>query len=76
MEKVSVTCRLEPAAVAFLDQLAEVTERDRSYLIKKAVESFIAKERWQIAEVEAAQAEVKDGKILSEEELAASIKKW
>ncbi len=76
MEKVSITCRLEPEAVAFLDQLAEVTERDRSFLIKKAVESFIANERWQLDEVQAAQAEAKAGQLVSEAELAKQMKTW
>ena len=76
MEKVSVTCRLEPASVAFLDQLASATERDRSYLIKKAVETFIANERWQIEEVQAAQAEMAAGQVVSEAELAKQMKTW
>lgn len=76
MEKVNVTCRLEQDAVVFLDQLAAVTERDRSFLIKKAVERFIAAERWQMEEVEAARREAQEGKVLSEADFAANMKTW
>lgn len=76
MERVSVTCRLESDDVVFLDKLAERLERDRSYLIKKAVADFIAKEKWQIEEVERALAEMKSGKFLTEEQFDVDMKTW
>lgn len=57
MEKVNVTCRLDATDVAFLDKLAKTTERDRSYLIKKAVANYIELQRWQIEEIERALTE-------------------
>jgi RHH-type transcriptional regulator, rel operon repressor / antitoxin RelB len=76
MDTVSVTCRLEPEDVQFLDKLAGIMERDRSYLIKKAVGDFIAVQKWQVEEVEAAWAEVRAGKVLTEKEFDAEMKKW
>jgi len=61
MEKVNVTCRLDAEDVAFLDKLAELTDRDRSYLIKQAVAEFISLQKWQIEEVEAAIVEADSG---------------
>lgn len=76
MERVAVTCRLEPDDVVFLDKLAELMERDRSFLIKKAVTDFIVAQRWQIEEVEQARAEARYGKILSEDEFDADVRTW
>ncbi len=76
MERVAVTCRLEPDDVVFLDKLAELMERDRSFLIKKAVSDFIVAQRWQIEEVEQARAEARSGKILSEDEFDADVRTW
>jgi RHH-type transcriptional regulator, rel operon repressor / antitoxin RelB len=76
MEKVSVTCRLSAEAVAFLDELGKSADRDRSYLIKEAVDKFIAQQRWQVEEVERASAEVRQGKVLTEEEFDADMKTW
>ena len=50
MEKVSVTVRLDEDTVAFLDKLGEVEDRDRSYLVRKAVANFVELHRWQIEE--------------------------
>ena len=71
MEKVNVTCRLDAKDVAFLDKLAEATERDRSYLIKKAVAEYIALQRWQIEEIEQALKEAEAGDFASDKEVRA-----
>jgi RHH-type rel operon transcriptional repressor/antitoxin RelB len=76
MEKVSVTCKLNQEDVAFLDKLAGVTDRDRSYLIKQAVADFIAAQKWQIEEVEAAIAEADRGEFLNDEEFRAEVRSW
>jgi predicted transcriptional regulator len=71
MEKVNVTVRLEKDAVEFLDELGKSLDRDRSYLIKEAVESYISLHRWQIEEIKKAVAEADAGQFLSDEESAA-----
>jgi len=70
-EKVSVTIRLDQETVAFLDRLADVEDRDRSYLIKQAVANFVLLHRWQIEEIEKAVKEADAGLFLSDEETAA-----
>jgi len=70
-DKICVTVRLDQDTVAFLDQLAEVEDRDRSYLIKKAVANFVGLHRWQIEEIEKAVKEADAGLFLSDEETAA-----
>ena len=67
-EKVSVTVRLDRDTVAFLDQLAGVEDRDRSYMIKQAVANFVRLHRWQIEEIEKAVNEADAGLFLSDEE--------
>ena len=67
-EKVSVTVRLDQDTVAFLDQLAGVEDRDRSYMIKQAVANFVRLHRWQIEEIEKAVNEADAGLFLSDEE--------
>lgn len=70
-DRVNVTCRLDADDVAFLDKLAEVRDRDRSYLIKQAVAEYIALQRWQIEEVERALEEAKAGKFATDKEVRA-----
>jgi predicted transcriptional regulator len=71
MEKMNVTIRLEKDAVEFLDELGKSLDRDRSYLIKEAVDSYISLHRWQIEEIKMALAEADAGLFLSDEESAA-----
>ena len=71
MTKVNVTCRLDGDAVAFLDTLGKNVDRDRSYLIKDAVNRYIEMHRWQIEEIEKALAEAEAGDFASDTEVKA-----
>jgi RHH-type transcriptional regulator, rel operon repressor / antitoxin RelB len=76
MEKVSVTVKLDQDTVAFLDRLAKVEDRDRSYMIKQAVASFVTLHRRQIEEIEEAVREADAGHFASEDEVARWFGKW
>lgn len=69
MEKVNVTLRLGKEVVAMLDQLAQSDERDRTYLIKKAIDSYLQMRQWQIEETKKALAEAEAGEFASEEDV-------
>lgn len=71
MEKVNVTVRLAKDAVEFLDDLGKSLDRDRSYLIKEAVESYISLHRWQVEEIKKAVAEADAGDFASHEDVEA-----
>ena len=76
MEKMNVTIRLEKDAVEFLDELGKSLDRDRSYLIKEAVASYISLHKWQIEEIKKAIAEADAGLFASEEEVEELFRKW
>lgn len=75
-EKVNVTVRLDQDIVAFLDKLAEVEDRDRSYMIKQAVSNFVQLHRWQIEEIERAVKEADAGLFASDKEVEEYFGKW
>jgi len=68
--------RLDPDTVAFLNKLAELQDRDRSYLIKQAVGNFVELHRWQIEEIEKAIKEADEGLFASDEEVESRFSKW
>lgn len=76
MEKVNVTCRMDKDDVEFLDNLGASMDRDRSYMLKYAVARLKSDHEWQVAEVERARQEVRDGKVLTDEEFEADLKSW
>ena len=69
----SVTFRLDDEKLRFLDVLADAHDRDRSYLLKEAVENYIDLHRWQISEIRQAIAEADAGDFASEEEVKAAF---
>ena len=76
VEKVSVTVRLDHEIVDFLDRLAEVEDRDRSYLIKRAVANYVEFHRWQIDEIRKAVEEAEAGLFATEETTDRLFSKW
>jgi RHH-type transcriptional regulator, rel operon repressor / antitoxin RelB len=73
MEKVNVTCRLASEDVAFLDKLGTLWDRDRSYLVKKAVSEYVALHRWQIEEIDKAIEEADAGMFASDKQVKAAF---
>jgi len=69
MEKSNVTVRLEADKIALLDDLAKSDDRDRSYLIKQAIDGYLRMRQWHIEEIKKAIAEADAGDFASEEEV-------
>jgi predicted transcriptional regulator len=76
MEKSNVTVRLEANKIALLDQLAKHDDRDRSYLIKLAIDQYLASHQWRIEETKKAIAEADAGDFASDEEMERLFAKW
>ncbi len=70
METVNITCRVDAKDVKFLDSLAQSMERDRSYLIKKALADYIENQRWHMEETKRAIKEADAGLFASDKEVA------
>jgi len=70
------TVRVKDDVADKLDQLAEKLDRSRSYLTAQAIEDFIEREAWQLAEIEAGLAEAERGEFASEADLARVVGKY
>ncbi|ESY65604.1 CopG family ribbon-helix-helix protein [Mesorhizobium sp. B283B1A] len=70
------TVRLPDDTANRLDQLAEKLDRSRSYMAAQAIEDFVARQEWQLAEIEAGLAEAERGEFANDQELAAVIGKY
>jgi predicted transcriptional regulator len=69
----SVTFRLDDEKIHFLDQLATSMDRDRSYLLNDAVETYIDVKKWQLDEIKAAIVEADAGDFASAAEVKAAF---
>jgi predicted transcriptional regulator len=70
------TVRISEEATEKLDNLAAKLDRSRSYVAARAIEDFIAREAWQIAEIEAGLAEAERGDFATQAEVDAVIRKY
>ena len=65
------TIRLDDETLAKLDALAANTERSRSWLATKAIETYVELNAWQVEQIKAGLAEADRGEFVSEADLDA-----
>ena len=69
------TVRIADETAEKLDRLAGKLDRSRAYMAARAIEDFVQREEWQIAEIEAGLAEADRGDFADAAEVAAVISK-
>ncbi len=65
------TIRLDDEMLAKLDALAADTDRSRSWIAARAIESYVELNAWQIAKIKEGIAQADRGEFATEEELDA-----
>lgn len=70
-QTTTMTVRLPVDLRDSLDRLADATERTRSWLAQDAIRKYVAREEWQIAEIEAAVREADAGDFATDAEVNA-----
>ena len=70
------TVRLPDDVAKKLDALAEKLDRSRSYVAARAISDFVAREEWQLADIEAGLREAERGEFASEADVAATIARF
>lgn len=72
----TMTIRLEPDLKRRLDQLAEATNRSKSFLAAEALRDFVELNEWQIEEIQDAIKEADAGDFASEQAVKETLNKW
>ncbi len=70
------TVRLSDDVARKLDALASKLDRSRSYVAAQAIGDFVAREAWQLADIEAGLREAERGEFATDAEVAAVIAKY
>ncbi|PIO96962.1 CopG family ribbon-helix-helix protein [Pleomorphomonas carboxyditropha] len=70
------TVRLDDEKARKLDRLASKLDRSRSYLAAQAIDDYLAREEWQIAEIEAGLAEADRGEFAAADDLSRVVAKY
>lgn len=69
MDKQTITFRLDSDKVSALDALASALDRDRTYLLKEAVEAYLDVQQWQIEHIKAAVRQADSGKFIEHDQI-------
>lgn len=72
----TMTIRLEEDTKSRLDQLAEATQRSRSFLAAEAIRDYIALNEWQIGEIRKAVKEAERGEFASDAQVKTFFDGW
>lgn len=70
------TIRVPDDVAERLNQLAQKLDRSRSYMAAQAIEDFVAREEWQLAEIEAGIVEADRGDFASGDDVARVVSKY
>ena len=76
MNKNTITFRLDAAQKKDLDAIAASLDRDRSYVLKEAVRSYLEIHRWRIAHIKEGLQQAKAGHFASEKDVTEAFSKW
>ena len=72
----TLTIRIESDLKDRLDELANVTNRSKSFLAAEAIQEFVDLNEWQLQEIKTALAEADAGDFASAKELKKMLGKW
>jgi predicted transcriptional regulator len=70
------TIRVPDEVADRLNQIAQKLDRSRSYMAAQAIEDFVSREEWQLAEIEAGIAEADRGEFASDDDVARVVGKY
>lgn len=72
----TVTFRLETLKRAELDAIAATMDRDRTYVLKQAVEAYLDAHRWQTEHIKTGLEQANAGEFATDEEVSAAFDQW
>lgn len=70
------TIRVPDEVADRLNQIAQKLDRSRSYMAAQAIQDFVSREEWQLAEIEAGIAEADRGEFASDDDVARVVGKY
>lgn len=70
------TVRVQDDIVEKLDKIAALSDRSRAYLAAQAIEDYVAREAWQLAEIQAGVEEADRGEFAGANDLADVVAKY
>jgi predicted transcriptional regulator len=76
MAKSTITVRVENRKRQALDTLAHAMDRDRSYILNQAIETYLDLHTWQIAHIREGLRQAQSGRFASDSEVKKAWARW
>ena len=76
MGKSTITFRLDREKREALDSIAEVVDRDRSYVLNEAIDAYLDVHAWQIQHIRKGLEQAEAGQFAAEREVARAFARW
>ena len=76
MEKQTVSFRIDSSKLDALDSLAEILERDRTYLLNEAVGNYLDVQQWQLEQINKGIEAADAGKVFTLAEVRKMAAQW
>jgi predicted transcriptional regulator len=73
MATATLTVRIDPEMKADLDAIATARDRDRSYLVKEALQEYLEVQKWHVEHLQQGLREADAGKFVSEAKMKRTI---
>jgi predicted transcriptional regulator len=76
MGKTTITFRVDTDKREALDAIAEVADRDRSYVLNEAIDAYLDAHQWQIEHIKKGLRQAEAGQFATEKEVARAFARW
>ena len=76
MQKQTISLRLDSKKVEALDALAELLDRDRSYLVNQAVDAYLDVQQWQIDQIKEGLRLADEGSLVDHTAVKKLARQW
>lgn len=74
MSKTTISFRTDKSRIDELDAIAEVQERNRSFIINEAIANYLELHEWQIDHIKKGLAAADRGEFVSSEDMSQTFK--
>ena len=76
MDKQTISFRVNSDKVNALDALAETLDRDRSYLLNEAVDSYLEVHQWQLEQIRKGLQQANSRRLLGHSKVKKMAARW
>lgn len=76
MGKSTITFRLDTVKREALDTIADINDRDRSYILNEAIDTYLDLHKWQAEHIKKSLRQAQAGQFASEREVRKVFARW